>query len=129
MQNPFPQLDDKVYCNAFCKFLDSKGVYTAWTNGYYDDQDVQGFLEEFEAIQVRAFVPTITRKFLRALKFRVMDAGDRLGFQGAESPVPMIAEYADKYIVIIDGSYSEIIDAETLEQVDTCEDIRALPVA
>jgi len=69
----------------------------------------------------------ITRKFLRSLDFRVMDDDDRMGFAGAESPVSLIAEYGDRYLVVIDGSYCEVSDVFELDVVDTCDDIRALP--
>jgi len=70
--------------------------------------------------------PTITRAFLESLNFHVMTALDRRGFAGAESPVPLLADFAEKYLVIIDGAYCEIIEAETGEQVDICDDIIGL---
>jgi hypothetical protein len=69
----------------------------------------------------------ITRKFLSSLNFRVMTETDKMGFAGCESPVPLIAEFGDKYLVIIDGCYAEVTDAEELELVDSCDDINELP--
>jgi hypothetical protein len=69
----------------------------------------------------------ITRKFLASLDFKVMTETDKMGFAGAESPVPLIAEYGDKYLVIIDGSYAEVTDCEELQLVDSCDDINELP--
>ena len=69
----------------------------------------------------------ISRKFLSSLNFSVMTENDKMGFAGTESPVPLIAEYGDKYLVIIDGSYAEVTDVEELQLVDSCDDIRQLP--
>jgi hypothetical protein len=69
----------------------------------------------------------ITRDFLAGLNFRVMSETDKMGFAGCESPVPLIAEYGDNYLVIIDGSYCEVSDVNELELVDSCDDIRELP--
>jgi hypothetical protein len=69
----------------------------------------------------------INRDFLAGLKFRVMTESDREGFAGCESPVSLIAEYGDRYLVIIDGSYCEVSDVFDLELVDSCDDIRELP--
>jgi hypothetical protein len=68
----------------------------------------------------------ITREFLRGLNFSVMTDSDRMGFAGCESPVSLIAEYGSKYLVIIDGNYAEVTDVESLELVDSCDDIRCL---
>lgn len=68
----------------------------------------------------------ITRKFLQTLKFRPMDKNDLMGFCGCSSPVPLIAEFGEKYLVIIDGKYCEIIDTVELDQIDFCDDIIAL---
>ena len=69
----------------------------------------------------------ITRKFLAGLNFSVMTESDKMGFAGVTSPVPLIAEYGDKFLVIIDGCYAEVTDVENLELVDSCDDIRELP--
>jgi hypothetical protein len=69
----------------------------------------------------------INRDFLAGLKFRVMTENDKMGFAGCESPVPLIAEFGDNYLVIIDGSYCEVSDVNELEVVDSCDDIRELP--
>jgi len=71
----------------------------------------------------------ITRDFSAGLEFSVMTKFDRMGFAGVSSPVPLIAEYQDKYTVVIDGCYCEVVDVESLEVVDTCEDIRELSYA
>ena len=68
----------------------------------------------------------ITREFLAGLTFSVMSESDRMGFAGCESPVPLIAEYGDKYLVVIDGGYCEVCDVETLDMVDSVDDIRLL---
>ena len=68
----------------------------------------------------------ITRKFLAGLNFSVMTESDKMGFAGVTSPVPLIAEYGDKFLVIIDGCYAEVTDVESLELVDSCDDIREL---
>ena len=69
----------------------------------------------------------ISRKFLSSLNFSVMTESDKMGFAGVTSPVPLIAEYGDKFLVIIDGCYAEVTDVENLELVDSCDDIRELP--
>ena len=69
----------------------------------------------------------ITRKFLSSLNFSVMTENDRMGFAGVTSPVSFIAEYGDKFLVIIDGCYAEVTDVESLELVDSCDDVRELP--
>jgi hypothetical protein len=68
----------------------------------------------------------ITRKFLASLNFRVMTENDKMGFAGCESPVSLIAEYGDNYLVIIDGDYAEVTDVNELELVDSCDNIREL---
>jgi hypothetical protein len=69
----------------------------------------------------------ITREFLAGLSFRVMSENDKMGFAGCESPVPLIAEFGDNYLVVIDGCYCEVSDVNELEVVDSCDDIRELP--
>ena len=69
----------------------------------------------------------ISRKFLSSLNFSVMTENDKMGFAGVSSPVPLIAEYGDKFLVIIDGCYAEVTDVESLELVDSCDDVRELP--
>jgi hypothetical protein len=68
----------------------------------------------------------ITRKFLAGLNFSVMTESDKMGFAGVSSPVPLIAEYGSKFLVIIDGCYAEVTDVESLELVDSCDDINEL---
>jgi hypothetical protein len=69
----------------------------------------------------------ITRKFLASLDFKVMTETDKMGFAGCESPVSLIAEYGNKYLVIIDGNYAEVCDCEEMQLVDSCDDITELP--
>jgi len=69
----------------------------------------------------------ISRKFLSSLNFRVMTESDKMGFAGVSSPVPLIAEYGSKYLVIIDGCYAEVTDCDELQLVDSCDDINELP--
>lgn len=64
----------------------------------------------------------ITREFLENLKFRPFSETDYYGFAGVQSPVPLIAEFEDKYIVIIDGGVCQVFDDE-MNMVDDCEDI------
>ena len=68
----------------------------------------------------------ISRKFLASLNFRVMTEFDKMGFAGVSSPVPLIAEYGDNYLVIIDGAYAEVTDVNELQLVDSCDDINEL---
>ena len=68
----------------------------------------------------------ISRKFLASLNFRVMNEFDKMGFAGVSSPVPLIAEYGDNYLVIIDGAYAEVTDVNELQLVDSCDDINEL---
>ncbi len=68
----------------------------------------------------------ITRKFLSSLSFRVMTDFDKMGYAGVSSPVPLIAEYGDKFLVIIDGCYAEVTDYHELQLVDSCDDINEL---
>jgi hypothetical protein len=69
----------------------------------------------------------ITRKFLSALEFRVMDKHELMGFAGVQSPVPLIAE-TDNYLVIIDGDRCDVFgeDADFGPEF-TCESISELP--
>ena len=68
----------------------------------------------------------ISRKFLASLDFKVMTENDKMGFAGVSSPVPLIAEYGDNYLVIIDGAYAEVNDVNELQLVDSCDDINEL---
>ena len=75
----------------------------------------------------------ITRNWLASLNFRVMTDSDRNGFDGLDSPVPLIAETAHgKYLVVIDGDLCEVYgDPEqnnSFELVARCPNIRALPI-
>ena len=69
----------------------------------------------------------ITRKFLAGLNFSVMTENDKMGFAGVSSPVPLIAEFGEKYLVVIDGCYAEVTDCDELQLVDSCCDINELP--
>ena len=68
----------------------------------------------------------ITRKFLAGLNFSVMTENDKMGFAGVSSPVPLIAEFGEKYLVVIDGCYAEVTDCDELQLVDSCCDINEL---
>ena len=68
----------------------------------------------------------ITREFLAGLNFRVMDSMDRMGFAGCESPVSLIAEVGDNYLVVVDGNYCEVVSVDGTV-VDQCDDIVGLP--
>ena len=74
----------------------------------------------------------ITRELLASLPFRVMTDSDRNGFDGLDSPVPLIAETSDgKHLVVIDGDYCEVYtDQEdgSFELTARCLSIRALPM-
>jgi hypothetical protein len=56
----------------------------------------------------------ISRKFLASLDFTVMTESDKMGFAGVGSPVPLIADNGE-FLVIVDGNYAEIYDAEAIE--------------
>ena len=68
----------------------------------------------------------ITRDFLSGLSFSVMTEFDRQGFAGCQSPVSLIAEFDEKFLVILDGDYCEVTD-EFGHLVETCENVRELP--
>jgi hypothetical protein len=69
----------------------------------------------------------ITRKFLSALEFRVMDKHELMGFAGVQSPVPLIAE-TDNYLVIIDGDRCEVYGENSdFGPDEICESISELP--
>ena len=73
----------------------------------------------------------ITRKFLGSLKFRQFDENDFMGFGGVESPVPLICE-TDEFFVILDGNYCEYYTAEAIENgefepTEVCENVSKLP--
>ena len=54
------------------------------------------------------------RAFFASLNFRVMTETDKMGFAGVSSPVPLIAD-SGEFLVIVDGNYAEIYDAESME--------------
>lgn len=54
------------------------------------------------------------RAFFASLKFSVMTADEKMGFAGVSSPVPLIAD-SGEFLVIVDGNYAEIYDAESIE--------------
>ena len=56
----------------------------------------------------------ISRKFLASLEFRRFNEHDYMGFGGVQSPVPLIAD-SGEFLVIVDGNYAEIYDAESIE--------------
>ena len=68
----------------------------------------------------------ITRELIASLEFRPFGPMDYMGFQGVESPIPLIAESED-FLVIIDGDYAELyIHDYEFGAFDTCENIREL---
>jgi len=70
----------------------------------------------------------ISRDFLSALEFRVMDETDKMGFAGVQSPVPLIAEYDGEFLVIIDGVRCEVYGQNSdFGPEEVCEDITDLP--
>lgn len=66
----------------------------------------------------------ITRSFLASLTFRVMTDSDLVGFAGVNSPVPLITEYTDEYVVVIDGDRCEVFAEDG--PVDACDSISNL---
>ena len=54
------------------------------------------------------------RAFFASLNFSVMTESDKMGFAGVSSPVPLIADNGE-FLVIVDGVYAEIYDAESVE--------------
>ena len=74
----------------------------------------------------------ISRSLLKSMNFRPFNNSDYFGFAGVKSPVPMIAENDDEGIcVIIDGDRAELYcfdGCAIFELVDTCDNIRALPI-
>ena len=68
----------------------------------------------------------ITRDYLKTLTFKPFDAIMYDGFCGVNSPVPFYADDGDEFLVILDGSYCELYDAEG-ELVETCENVNELP--
>ena len=74
----------------------------------------------------------ISRELLKSLNFRVFDKNDYFGFAGVESPVPLIGEIeSEGILVIIDGNYAELYAYDgcaNFDIIDTCENIRELPV-
>ena len=51
---------------------------------------------------------------------------DWMGFQGCESPVPMIAE-RDSYVIVIDGDYCELyLDGYEYGAFETHDSIREM---
>lgn len=65
----------------------------------------------------------ITRDFLSALTYRVMNDSELQAFAGCESPVPLIADTWE-YVVIIDGDRCEVLGDEGI--IDTCDSISNL---
>jgi hypothetical protein len=54
------------------------------------------------------------RAFFASLDFKVMTETEKMGFAGVSSPVPLIADNGE-FLVIIDGNYAEIYDADSIE--------------
>lgn len=64
---------------------------------------------------MKVFIMTkFDRAFFSSLKFSVMSDCEKQGFAGVSSPVPLIADNGE-FLVIIDGVYAEIYDAEAIE--------------
>jgi hypothetical protein len=62
----------------------------------------------------------ITKEFLLSLTFKVMSEMELYGFLGCESENPMIAYTEDeKCVVVLDGYYVEVIDAETGDPLES----------
>ena len=74
----------------------------------------------------------ISRELLSSMTFRPFTKNDYYGFEGVESPVPMIAENEDEGIcVIIDGDYAELYAFDgcaNFDLIDQCDSIRELPI-
>ena len=70
----------------------------------------------------------ITRELLESLTFRPFAKNDYYGFNGVQSPCPMISDDTN-VLVIIDGDYAELYANlnDTGEADDVCENIRELP--
>jgi hypothetical protein len=67
----------------------------------------------------------ITRSYLQSLTFKPFDEVMFDGFAGVQSPVPFYADDGDEYLVILDGNYVEMYDADG-ELLETCDDITLL---
>lgn len=98
--------------------VDAKGNKLTYTDGL----DLEIFAELLGS-RSENLQTTITRKFLKKLKFTVMDENDILGFMGCSSPVPLLAETEDGLLVVLDGDYCEVYDGQTMEMVDSREGI------
>jgi hypothetical protein len=92
---------------------------------YLEDMDLDIFAELLGS-RSENLQTTITRKFLKKLKFTVMDENDIVGFAGCASPVPLLAETEDGLLVVLDGDYCEVYDGETMEMVDSRDGISEL---
>ena len=72
----------------------------------------------------------ISRELIKSMNFRVFTKNDYYGFEGVESPVPLIAEDDDEGILmIIDGDAAELYcydGCANFEMVDRCDNIREL---
>ena len=74
----------------------------------------------------------LTRKFLRSLNFRVFRDIDYHGFAGVESPVPLICDENEDFLVILDGNRCEFYSAQNMidgyfDADFVCEDVTRLP--
>jgi hypothetical protein len=56
------------------------------------------------------------RAFFKQFTFRPFTKEDYYGFSGVESPVPLIADNGE-FLVILDGIYAEIYDAEAIQNM------------
>ena len=67
----------------------------------------------------------ITRSYLKTLNFKPFDDAMYDGFAGVQSPVPFYADDGDEYLIILDGNYVEMYDADG-ELLESCDDITLL---
>ena len=67
----------------------------------------------------------ITRSYLKTLNFKPFDDAMYDGFAGVNSPVPFYADDGYEFLVILDGNYVEMYDAEG-ELLESCDDITLL---
>lgn len=68
----------------------------------------------------------ITREFLQALTWKPFDRMMWEGFAGCNSPVPFYAETSEDILVVLDGNFCEVFNADG-EVLASCEDVTQLP--
>lgn len=73
----------------------------------------------------------ISRALIKSLNFRVMTNSDKMGFDGIQSPVPLIADCdAEGICIIIDGDRAELYAYDgcaNFDLIDSVDSIRELP--